>query len=69
MSTKDEKRGLLAHSAKAAEEREKFLAMRETRSVPASDSDQLKYFLFFSRTGMTCAFAFGLLFFLSGLSG
>ena len=65
----DQKRGLLAHSEKAAEERRQFEALRNLRTAPVSDGEQLKYFLLYSRAGMTCVFAFAAVIFFSGITG
>ena len=67
--TPRKRQGLLTHSAESGERRRRFLALRELRAKPASDGAQLKYFLFHSRAGMACIFAFGVVFFYSGIGG
>ncbi len=65
----NDKRGLLAHSAKASEGRREFEAMRNLRTTPISGGAQMKYFLLYSRAGMTCVFAFAAVMFFSGITG
>ena len=70
MNTENKQRGLLAHSSKAAEEREKFMDLRlPKKPETVSDGQQMKYFLLYSRAGVTCAFGFAALIFFSGIAG
>ncbi len=69
MSIERQQRGLLAHSAKAGEARREFMAMRRTQTKQISDVAQLKYFLLYSRAGMTSVFIFAAILFYSGIGG
>jgi hypothetical protein len=62
-------KGLLAHSAQAAEERRKFSALRRPPPSLPDNRGQLKHFLLSSGIGVTGVFVFGIVLFLSGLAG
>ena len=64
-----QKQGLLSFSEAAREERRKFMALRRVVEDRPSDGAQLKYFLLYSSIGVTCMFAFGGLFFFTGIAG
>jgi hypothetical protein len=68
MRREREKRGLLAHSWKAAESRKRFMALRQETSEKVSDGEQLKYFLLYSRAGVATTFCFAVLLFISGVT-
>jgi hypothetical protein len=59
----------LAHSAQAANQRQKFMEMRRSDAAIVSDREQIKYFLLHSRFGITMVFAFAALAFFSGIGG
>lgn len=69
MSIERRQRGLLAHSAKAGEARREFMAMRRTQTTQTSDIAQLKYFLLYSRAGMTSVFVLAAIMFYAGIGG
>ena len=63
MVLRKQRPGLLAHSAKAGEERREFMAMRLSRLPASSNGEQLHYFLFNSRAGVSCIVVFAAIFF------
>ena len=66
-NSRRQRRGLLAHSAKAAEARQKFMSMRHFRTKPLSNGAQLRNFLLYDGVGMTCVCVFALVIFFSGV--